>query len=1055
MSRNTESLKPIGLFVAVLGLAACGGGGGGGGGGTPPGPPSPVVRTVSIGNDRILDEGSGGGTTAVEFAVTLDAAATGAVSVDYTITDVSTENPDFAGARTGTLVIPAGATTATITIDVVADDAFELDESFNVTLSNPSANAVIGDREATALLVNDDELRIVMDLIDLGYHDATVRFPAVKFRGVLEFDMADLLRSLGLDRITLPYDIYYTDEKHLPLIVAGGTLTFDLSDVDVDGRLLFSFVLDLPAGLDAFAIGGQFLIDVDWSAVLPTSIVRIIAPIEAGDVDPALPTLQVGNFDVFHEGAAGETTTITLDVRLSEALTTDLTLDYETFDSTATAPQDYVPASGSVTMAAGDTAASFTLTVNGDDDAEGVELIRVALSSTTNAAILKLPYAIVFIHDDDTPTTTRQVILHNAEILEGDSGTTTLLFDATLDAPAIQAITIRYATVDDTAEAGTDYEATDSEATFLPGESALTLAVRVFGDTDPEDDEQFLLQVTSLLGNATAGHAARGTIQTDDPIARVGIGDLGVAEGDSGTTVFAFAVTLDVALDEPLSLDFATSDVTTDSLDYTPVTSSLTIPAGATAGTVEVFVTGDTAPEDDEVFDVTLSTASASAILTKPTAHGTILNDDGAGGWSGAEIVHRADTLSITGKAVRAQVAFAPGGVKHAVYLQGTAIRHRASPAPGLWDAEETLGTVDSLNYWPRVVFDANGQGLAVWRDGFINANSYHPITGWQPAPLPMAIDVQQEIEVAGDPGTGETVIAWIEPANASNNDRPSIWAARFAPGSGWQNMGLVETTDDYAFGPKVAFAGGEAMIVYAAQPAVGMTNVVAYRLVGDTWVGPTVVDGHDQSHAGNPSIDMNAKGDVVVAWHQDEPVPAPGLPRRSIYANLYDAATDQWSGAALVERDLTHTAEDPEAAIDADGNAFVVWKQQSQDYATWSLYGSRYAAATTTWADPVLLELDDTATSLPIVSQQVAADDLGNAIVVWIQNDGVQQSVRSTRYVAADGVWTPAELLEEIDTGDANLPTLFVERATGNAMAIWHHAEAFATNIWANRYVN
>ncbi|WP_264048154.1 ExeM/NucH family extracellular endonuclease [Methylobacterium flocculans] len=113
---------------------------------------------------------------------------------------------------------------------------------------------------------------------------------------------------------------------------------------------------------------------------------------------------------------------------------------------------------------------------------------------------------------------------------------------------------------------------------------------------------------------------------------------LAQAEGDTGTTTFAFTVertggTLG-------SLAFTANLAGADSADFAgaptlPATVSGTIPAGATSAVVTVTVQGDTLPEADEAFTVTLTGATASqsgitaALATSgTTATGTILNDD-------------------------------------------------------------------------------------------------------------------------------------------------------------------------------------------------------------------------------------------------------------------------------------------------------------------------------------------------------------------------------------------------------------------------------------------
>lgn len=84
--------------------------------------------------------------------------------------------------------------------------------------------------------------------------------------------------------------------------------------------------------------------------------------------------------------AAG-TTTMNFTVNLSAASSDAVTVKYATADGTATAGEDYVATSGTVTFAAGETSKTIAVTVLGDNVAEGVETFRLLLSSPTRATI--------------------------------------------------------------------------------------------------------------------------------------------------------------------------------------------------------------------------------------------------------------------------------------------------------------------------------------------------------------------------------------------------------------------------------------------------------------------------------------------------------------------------------------------------------------------------------------------------------------------------------------------------------------------------------------------
>jgi hypothetical protein len=97
------------------------------------------------------------GTTAFVFTVSLSAAYDAPVTVQYATADGSATvaDNDYI-AKSGTLTIAAGQTTATITVSVVGDRKVEPNEYFYVNLSKPSADALITNPTGVGTIVNDD-----------------------------------------------------------------------------------------------------------------------------------------------------------------------------------------------------------------------------------------------------------------------------------------------------------------------------------------------------------------------------------------------------------------------------------------------------------------------------------------------------------------------------------------------------------------------------------------------------------------------------------------------------------------------------------------------------------------------------------------------------------------------------------------------------------------------------------------------------------------------------------------------------------------------------------
>lgn len=90
------------------------------------------------------------------------------------------------------------------------------------------------------------------------------------------------------------------------------------------------------------------------------------------------------------------------------------------------------------------------------------------------------------------------VSIANVSMVEGNSGTTNMVFIVTLSAAQASDVTFDYATLDGTATAGTDYTAVSGSKTITAGGTSTTVTVPIIGDTVSEPEEMFYLQFTNI-----------------------------------------------------------------------------------------------------------------------------------------------------------------------------------------------------------------------------------------------------------------------------------------------------------------------------------------------------------------------------------------------------------------------------------------------------------------------------------------------------------------------------------------------------------------------------
>jgi hypothetical protein len=151
--------------------------------------------------DAVATEGKTG-TTAMTFTVATTPISLSDITVDYATADgTATAGTDYA-ATSGTLTIPAGQLTGTITVNVNGDATWEPNETIGLTLSNPAgAKIVVG--SATGTIINDDKI-----LTTLALKLAKGK-TAIKAKGTIEAAVSgmqvkvSLLRKVGRKYVVL------------------------------------------------------------------------------------------------------------------------------------------------------------------------------------------------------------------------------------------------------------------------------------------------------------------------------------------------------------------------------------------------------------------------------------------------------------------------------------------------------------------------------------------------------------------------------------------------------------------------------------------------------------------------------------------------------------------------------------------------------------------------------------------------------------------------------------------------------------------------------------
>jgi Calx-beta domain len=224
------------------------------------------------------------------------------------------------------------------------------------------------------------------------------------------------------------------------------------------------------------------------------------------------------------EGNIGDTPFATIDVSLSAVSGRNVSVEYGTVDVSATEGSDYDQTSGTLTFAPGETAASLSVSVIGDEDAEGDETFDVDLSNPVNATLGTHPSVVTIQDNDPIPVGSAVFNVTGKTVREGSSGTTTLTFTITRSGETTTVVNVDYFTTNGKAVAPGDYAAASGNLPFASGVTTATVQVQVTGDKQLEHLERFFLSlVNPSAGSAIEHGQAIGKIRDDDTWTRFAV----------------------------------------------------------------------------------------------------------------------------------------------------------------------------------------------------------------------------------------------------------------------------------------------------------------------------------------------------------------------------------------------------------------------------------------------------------------------------------------------------------------------------------------------------
>ena len=551
------------------------------------------VSTESVDLSKVNDAAESSLPTGGKFRVTQTVLSATDTVLTYSIGGSAIAGNDYR-TLSGVVTIPAGQTTTDIDVTVFDDLVIEGTETVVLTLTGLSSGnpqIALGTIIGSINITDDDTATVTIAKIADGAETNTPVNAGFRVTQSLVSSTDTVINySLG-GTATSGSD--FTALSGSVTILAGQT-TADINvavtnDDTVEATETLSITLtgfgahDSDITLGTAATASLDIIDNDTASVTIGKI--------ADGAETATPTS--GKF------------------RVTQSLvsSTDTIINYSVTGS-ATSSADFTQLGGTVTIPAGQTNADIELAVLNDALAEGTETVSVTLigfgAHDSDITLGAATTASLDITDNDTATITIGKIADGSETDTPTNGK----FRVTQSLLSSTDTVVNYS-VGGSATSGTDFTQLSGSVTIPAGQTIADIELAPLNDAFVEGTEAVSVTLTTFGAHdsdITLGTPAAASINiTDNDTATVTIARIADGAESNTPTSGGFRVTQSLVSSTDTVINYSLGGTAASGSDFTALSGSVTILAGATSADVNLAVTNDDVVEGTETLSVTLT----------------------------------------------------------------------------------------------------------------------------------------------------------------------------------------------------------------------------------------------------------------------------------------------------------------------------------------------------------------------------------------------------------------------------------------------------------------
>ena len=156
------------------------------------------------------------------------------------------------------------------------------------------------------------------------------------------------------------------------------------------------------------------------------------------------------------------------------------------------------------------------------------------------------------------------------------------------------------------------------------------------------------------------------------------------------------------------------------------------------------------------------------------------------------------------------------------------------------------------------------------------------------------------------------------------------------------------------------------------------------WNATSETWTLTEVVSNESSVASEKPKIDVDQNGNAYVVWYEQSDLVGSGSDQ-DVFYKIWNATINNWTLTGVVSTESYEASNEPDIAIDNAGNVHVVWHDYTDDYlgsgSDEDIFYKRWNATSKTWTITEVVSIGSTGASRVT---EIAVDSNGNAHVTW-----------------------------------------------------------------------